>query len=127
MPLAQLRPGEGEHVERMAAGPVEQVLDEVEHCSVGPVEILEEQHDRAGLRHPLEEETPGRVEILPVRRDTVGQPEHMLEARLHPLALVRVGYVLLERRVQLGERSFRPILFCHSDRPAPVGRQVQAG
>jgi hypothetical protein len=74
------------------------------------VEILEEQHDRAGLRHPLEEETPRRMEILPVWRNAVGQPEDVLEARLHPLALVRVGHVLLDRRTQLRERLRRRIL-----------------
>src|SRR6266508_2359934 len=34
----------------------------------------------------------------------------MLEARLHPLALVCVGYVLLDRRVQLRERLCRRIV-----------------
>ena len=88
----------------MVARPVEQVLDEVEQCSIGPVQIFEEKHDGAGFRHPLEEEAPRRVEIFPVGCDAVCEPEHVLKARLDPLSLLRVGHVLLDRRLQLRER-----------------------
>ena len=50
------------------------------------------------------------MEILPVGRNAVGQPEDMLEARLHPLAFGGVGHMLLDRRVQLRERLVRRIV-----------------
>ena len=97
VPLAQLGPRERQHVDRVAPRPVEQVLDEVEERRVGPVQVLEQQHHRPGLRHALEEEAPGRVEIFAVGGDSVGEAEDVLEARLDPLALVRVGHVPLDR------------------------------
>ena len=45
--LGQLRPREREHEERVAARPLEQVLDEVEERGVGPLQVLEDEDDRA--------------------------------------------------------------------------------
>ena len=64
--LGELGPREREHEERVRVRPLEQVLDEVEQRRVGPLQVLEHEHDRALLGEPLEEEPPGGEEVLPV-------------------------------------------------------------
>jgi hypothetical protein len=66
-PLRQLRPRERHYEDRVAARPLEQVLDEVEQALVGPLQVLEDHHDRVGVRQPLEEQTPRREELLTLR------------------------------------------------------------
>ncbi len=46
------------------------------------------------LGEALEEEPPGREEVLPVGRRPLGQPEQVGEPRLEPAALLGVGDVL---------------------------------
>jgi hypothetical protein len=88
----------------------EQVLDEVEQARVRPLQILEDEHDSALLGKALEEESPGREEILPVGGRPLGQPEQVGEPRLQPRTLVRVGDVLLDGRPEPGERRVRGLL-----------------
>ena len=78
--LEQLRPGQREDVDRVGARQVEQLLDEVEERSVGPLHVLEDEHGRIRVRQPLEEEPPRREELLAVthllvaERDELRQP-----------------------------------------------------
>ena len=58
----------------MVPAPVEQVLDELDEPRVGPVDVLEDQHQRALLGEPLEEAPPGREEILAVGRGPLVRP-----------------------------------------------------
>jgi hypothetical protein len=58
------------------------------------VQVVEDEHDRAPLGDALEEETPGRKQVLPVGRGAVGEVEQLLQPRLDPLALVGVRDVL---------------------------------
>ena len=48
----QLRACAGQHQQGDPLGPVEQVVDEVEQVVVGPVQILEGEHERAAARRP---------------------------------------------------------------------------
>jgi hypothetical protein len=80
----------------MRARPLEQVLDEVEEGRVGPLEVLEDEDDRASLGEPLEEEPPRGEEVLAVAR-RASRAEQCAQPRLEPGALVRVG-TLLEHR-----------------------------
>ena len=50
--------------DRPAAAPLGHVVDEVERPLVGPVEVLEHEHDRALGRDPLEERPPGGEQLL---------------------------------------------------------------
>jgi hypothetical protein len=109
-PFGELRPREREHEERMGMRPLEQVLDEVEQGRVGPLQVLEDEHDRAPLGEALEEEPPGREEVLPVGRRVLREPEQMGEARLEPRALARVLDSLLEHRAELGDCFLRRVL-----------------
>src|SRR6185436_8556335 len=69
--LDQLRPRQRQDEQRVVAGPIQQVFDEVEQRGVGPVQILEEQYRGPLLRHALEEEAPRGEQILLVRRGTL--------------------------------------------------------
>jgi hypothetical protein len=89
----------------MRAGPVEQVLDEVEEAGVRPLQVLEDERDGRGLRHPLEEEAPSGEEVLFVARARLAEPEQMREARLETAPLVRRAHDRGERLAQLGERD----------------------
>ena len=73
--LLQLRTGQGDHIDRVLARPLQQVLDEVEQARVRPLHVLEGEHCRVRLRQPLEEQPPGREQILPVARGCLVQTE----------------------------------------------------
>ena len=109
-PLEQLRPREREYEDRMAPGPIEQVLDEVEQARVRPLHIFEGEHCRIALRQALEEEAPRGEKILLVASLVFGQPEQVCESRLEEVALLGIEDVLLERGAQLGQRG-RRLLF----------------
>ena len=102
--LRDVRPREGDDVDRMAPRPVEQVLDELDQRRVGPVDVLEDHDHRELVGHPLDEQAPRREEILTVRRHAVGQAEQVLQPWLDELALVRVGDDLGQHRRQLRRR-----------------------
>ena len=57
-PLEELRPGRRDEQQRDVAEPLDELVDEVEQAVVGPVQILEDDDDRAALRDRLEEPTP---------------------------------------------------------------------
>src|SRR6266851_5676322 len=88
--LEQLRPRKGDHEDRRAPRPVEQVFDEVEQARVGPLHVLEREHRRIRLGEPLEEEPPGGEEILLVASLMLRKPEQLREARLEKAALLGV-------------------------------------
>jgi hypothetical protein len=92
--LQQLRPGEGDHEQRLVARPLQQVLDEVEQARVRPLHVLEGEHGRVGVGQPLEEQPPGREQILPLMRRTLSQAEQLRQPRLHEAALLRIEQML---------------------------------
>ena len=89
----QLRAGEGDHEDRVAPAPVEEVLDEVEQAVVGPLEVLEDEGDRARRGDPLEERPPGREELLAAARRCVLDTEQGQQAGLDPAPFLGVGDV----------------------------------
>ena len=48
--VAQLRPRADQDQERHAAAPLHQVLDQIEQQRLGPVQVVDHQHDRLRLR-----------------------------------------------------------------------------
>ena len=62
-PLEQLRPGGREDEQWNVADTVDELVDEVEQRIIGPVEILENQHQRARLGERLEQATPSRERL----------------------------------------------------------------
>ena len=63
-PLEQLRPRRADDEQRHAGRPVDEVVDEVEQAVVGPVQILEDEHERALLGERLEEAAPGGERLV---------------------------------------------------------------
>src|SRR5205085_408035 len=80
----ELRPGEGEHEQRMPARPVEQVFEKVEQPTVRPLQILEDENRRRVLCQALEEDAPRREEVLLVTGNALLEPEQMGKPRFDP-------------------------------------------
>src|SRR5581483_2780128 len=99
--LRELGTGEREHEDRIAARPVEQVLEEVEEPGIRPLEILEDEDRRRLLGEPLEQDPPGGEQVLLVSRRTLLQPEEVSQPRLDPAPFVGVRDVARERFPQL--------------------------
>ena len=66
--LAQLGPGEHQHVDRQVPGPVDQMVQEIQQPRVGVLGILDQQHHRVLRREPLEEQPPPGEQLLPRQR-----------------------------------------------------------
>ena len=91
--VVQLGPGEHDHEQGVAPGPVEQVVDEVEQGRVGPLEVLEHQHGRGPLAEALEEPPPGREQLVALGGGQLLEAEEVGQAGLDPAALLGVGDV----------------------------------
>ena len=102
--FGELGTGEREHVQRLVARPVEQVLDEVKQAGIGPLHVLEQQDRRALLCQALEEDSPGGEEILLVSGKAVFETEQVSDAGPHPGAFLGVGQMLFERRRRASRR-----------------------
>ena len=48
----------------MVARPLEQVVEEVDHAGVGPLQVLDDHDDRQVLGKSLEEQAPAREELF---------------------------------------------------------------
>ena len=92
----EVRAGEAEHEDRLLARPLEQVPDELDERGVGPLQVLEEERDRALLGDALEEEAPGAEELLLAPGRPLLEPEQVQQARLDEAALLVVGEELLD-------------------------------
>ena len=131
--LDQLRPGERDHVDRVVPRPLQQVLDEIEQRLVRPLHVLEREHGRVDVGEPLEEQPPGREQLLPVARLLVAEAEQLREPRLHERTLLRVEKVFLERRLQLGQGGLWIVVLRdqaphpHHVRQRPVGHALAVG
>ena len=65
--LEKLGPGEGDDVDRLAAGPGQEILDEVEEPLIGPLEVLEDEHHGRLLGDALEVGPPRREQLAALR------------------------------------------------------------
>ena len=101
MAALQLRSREAEHEDRPVARPLEQVADELDERGVRPLEILEEEGDRALLGHPLEEEAPCAEQLLLRSSRAVFEAEEVEHPRLDEIALLVVGHERVERGANL--------------------------
>ena len=105
--VAELRSGERQHEQRMAARPVQQILEEVEQTGVRPLKIFEHEDRRRIVRQALEEDSPGREEVLLVSRNALIEPQEVRQTGLDPGPLLAVEEVFLEGEPQLRARRFR--------------------
>ena len=100
----EFRAGECDHEDRRVARPVEQVLDEIEQTRVGPLEILEREHDRIGVGEALEQQAPGREQVALVADIVIGEAEQLGDAGLDECALLRIRHMLVQGAAELHER-----------------------
>ena len=103
--LEQLGPCGADDEQRHALGAIGQVLQEVQHRVVGPVQVLEDEHGRTVLRDLLEEPPPRGEQLLAFGRgrrlDTQQREQPLAEPRL----LGAVG----QDRVELALRDVRRV------------------
>src|SRR5438874_8115824 len=100
-PLEQLRAGGAEHEQGDSARPVDEVVDEVEHALVGPVKVLEDEHQRAPLGESLEEAPPGSERVVAALGGRPLEPDERAQVRLEPSG-VTLTRERLYCRAQLG-------------------------
>ena len=108
--LEKLWPRGAENEERNMGHPRDQVLDEVEHGVVGPVQILEHEHRRSVLRQLLDEPAPGGEGLGPAvaeQRSASVQADQRPEMAFDPGSLVTVADQQRDGLSELGRRSLR--------------------
>ena len=106
----ELGPGGAHDEERNLDRPVDEIVDEVEQAVVGPMEILEDEHERPALRERLEEAPPrgeGLRLALPLQVRLAGDPDQRPQVRLDPAPLGRLLDEVLGRGAQLRARPPR--------------------
>ena len=109
--VEQLRAGQRHDEDRDVEAPVEHVVDEVEHARVGPVEVLEEQRDRAVAGDSLEVRPPRGEHPLRAAFGRITDPEQGEEGGFDPAGLVLVGDEALDRGGDLRSRGLLVIGF----------------
>ncbi len=109
VPFQQLGAGRGHDQQGQAGGALDQVLEELEHRRVGPVQVLDHQHQRVVAGHGLHEPAPGGEQLGPLGLDRVraGDPEQRGQPRPQPLALRRVGEEAVQGRPELARHLGR--------------------
>ena len=102
--VGALRSRQHEEEDGVVARPLEQVVEEVDHAGVGPLQVLDDHDDRQVLGQPLEEEAPAREELL--SREHLGgrQPEQLAEAGGDELPVGGVRDPALEARCAAARR-----------------------
>ena len=80
-------------------------MDEVDERAVGPVQVFEDQDDRAVLAHPFEVEAPGGEKVVSLEARPLLEAEQVRDPRLHEAPFFFVqdmlhqdGAKLLQRR-----------------------------
>ena len=102
--LEQLGARRADDEQRHAGRPVGEIVDEVEQAVVGPVQILEDEHQRPLLGQRLEQAAPRRERLVAaVARVLAGRAEadERAQEAADPAALRLVGEDVLEHRGQL--------------------------
>src|SRR5205823_381950 len=98
--VEELRTRRAEHEERRAVDPIRELVDEVEEIVVRPVQVLEDEDERALLRKCLEEPSPGPEALAPPIATELAlrtEPDERPELRFDPRSLVLAD--------QLGDRG----------------------
>ena len=80
----QVEPRRTEDEHRDVAHPVGEMLDEVEQAVVGPLDVLEHEHDGVLLGERLEEPPPRDEGLLLRARGITGLTDERTEMRQHP-------------------------------------------
>ncbi len=79
-----------EHEERYLGGAVEHLLEERDQPLVRPVEVLDHEDERTGLRHRLQEGAPRPERLPPVEALVAAEPDERAERAEEPAPVARV-------------------------------------
>jgi hypothetical protein len=102
--LEQLRSRGADHEHGNSAGPVDEMLNEIEQIVIRPMQILEDEHQRALLGEPLEVAPPRREGLVPpvaANCRIAAEPGERTQMPLDPLRVRRLGDELGDRGLQL--------------------------
>ena len=86
-PLEQLGPGARDDEERHVLDEIDEAVDEVEQPVVGPLEVVDHQHERSPLRQRFEKDPPTGEELATAVAETDvlrDETDERLEARCDP-------------------------------------------
>ena len=118
--LGPLRSRQHEEEDGVVARPLEQVVQEVDHAGVGPLQVLDDHDDGQVLGQALEEQAPAREELLSREHLWGRQPEQLAEAGGDELPVGGVGDPALEAGAQpLGDDLLRVLLADLQPWPGP--------
>ena len=95
-PVGAVRPCEHEEEDGVIAGPLEEVVEEVDHAGVRPLQILHDHDDGQVLGEALEEEAPAGEELLAGEHLGRRQPEQLPDAGGDELTVGGIGDPSLE-------------------------------
>ena len=104
-----------------SAHPVDEVVDEVEQVVVGPVQVLEDEHERPTFGQGLEEPSPGGegfVETLGARIGFPREADQRPHVAFDPASALGIGDEVREHLTQLRLRGLCRIGL-EDARPAP--------
>ena len=124
----ELGPGHADDEERNLDRPVDEVIDEVEQAVVGPVEILEDQHERPALRECFEEAPPGGEGLrlaFAFQVRLAGDPDQRPQVRLDPAQLVRLFEDVFGRGPELRAGLLRRVGLKDSRLPFTISANAQ--
>ena len=114
--LDELGPGEGDDQDRLVARPLEDRIDEVEQAVVRPLEVLEDEGDRAERGDALEEAAPCAELLVAVAAGCALEAEQHAQVRLDPAPILGI-----ERRTCRGPpRAWSPRPSAASDSRMPA-------
>jgi hypothetical protein len=109
--------GQSQDEDRVGARPLQQVVDELQERSFGPLAVLKGHDHRAVLGHPLEEQAPPGEQVLLLPDRSFLQAQEVRQAGLHPPPFLGIRYVARDRRAQL-RSGRREVFSLHDVRPA---------
>ena len=106
--VEQPRAPQRENEHRAVGGPLEQVVDELEQPAVGPLEVLEHEHDRRLVRHSLEEQPPAAEQVGAVGGGPLLEAQQVGQPWLDEPALALVGHELVDGRASFARAVAGP-------------------
>ena len=112
----QLRPSSADHENRNPAGPIHEVVDEVEQALVGPVQVFEDEDERPLLGECLEEAPPRCKSLGPMvalELLLALEPDQRSQVPLDPVGL-RLVDELAHAPCQLARRLFGRVRLEHA-------------
>ena len=124
MQVEQLRPRRAEHEQRSVRRPLHEVLEERQQRRIGPVQILEHEHERRSIGHLVEIPLPGGEHLFTLA-GLAGQPDQRRQPGAQPRCVLHAfdgGSEVVARIVLAGRLGDREMLLddlANGQKPIP--------